>query len=105
MLIDATRLELALTRLAESDERYAELKGEMLRSEYMAKHTEAVAFKAADGTVEDRKMTARLAGHEAWEKHFRCVVDFESLKAKREREMIVIECWRSLESSRRQGNI
>jgi hypothetical protein len=101
-------LERALIRLAETDEVYAALKSAMLRAEYMTKVAEALAFKSqTEGTVKEKEMTARLAEPvmTAHDKYFDAVMEFEKCKAQREREMTVIDVWRSLESSRRQGNI
>ena len=108
MLVTNERLERALVRLAESDEIYAGLKATMLRKEYMAKVAEALAFRQEkDGSVRDREMAARVAEPvmTAWDEYFEAVMQFETCRAQREREMTVIEVWRSLESSRRQGNI
>jgi 23S rRNA U2552 (ribose-2'-O)-methylase RlmE/FtsJ len=107
-MITETRLEKALRFLAETDSEYAALKSDMLRSEYLAKTAEALAFKhlkAEGGGVEECKQSARLseAVQAAWEKHFSAVQAFEEIRARRERETIVIDVWRSLESSRRAG--
>lgn len=106
-LIDQNRLEVALRRLAKSDVECAEAKGEELRSEHMAKTAENLAYKAATGSIEDRKREAQLSegAQAAWAKHFEAVVLHEKLKAKRQREMLIVEVWRTLESSRRKGTI
>lgn len=107
MLISEQRLDKALAQIAESDTEIAEWKGMVLRTEFTAKAAQALAFKALEGSVEDRKQGALLEEpvKKAWEEHFRAVVEFERLKARREREFTIIEIWRSLESSRRHGNI
>ncbi len=107
MLVSEDRLEKALSYLAQTDEACAEAKAHVLRTEHLAKVAEALAFKATEGPVELRKQIARLAGpsREAWEAHFQAVVAYETLRAKREKEVLVIETWRSLNANQRKGNV
>jgi hypothetical protein len=80
-----------------------------MRTEFQAKHAEALVYKALgnDGSVEDRKQAMRLDSDvkAAWEAHFQAVVNFEQLKARREREVLVVDLWRSVNANRRAGNI
>jgi hypothetical protein len=107
MLVDEARVDKAMAILAETDLEVASWRGQVLRTEFMAKSAEALAFKSLEGTVEDRKQGARLekAVQDAWEQHFKAVVGWESCKARREREVMVVELFRTLESSRRAGNL
>jgi hypothetical protein len=100
------RVDQALAVIAESDLQVAEWKGAVLRTEHMAKVAEALAYKTLDGSVEDRKQAVRLFPEvqKAWEDHFLAVVKHEALKARREREFIVIDLYRTVEASRRRGN-
>ena len=38
-------------------------------------------------------------------KHFEAITQFETLRARRERAVLVVEVWRSMESTRRKGNL
>jgi hypothetical protein len=108
MMITEKRLEKALCTLAETDSEYAERRGAMLRYEYMADCAESVAYAAiTDGSVEDRKRAAKVSEpvQKAKEEYFKAVVEYERLKAFRQRENIVIELYRTMEASRRTGNI
>ena len=106
MDVDDVRVARALSFLHQTDEQAAALKGEMLRTEYMAKLKEAFAFKTATGSsVEERKNNAKTdeAVQKAWEHHFDAVVKYEAMRARREHEDRVWETWRSLGKQRRQG--
>jgi hypothetical protein len=108
-MVTAERLDKAMNLLATTDLECATRKAQVLRTEFMAKHAEALVYKALgnEGSVEDRKQAVRL--HEsvvkAWDEHFNAVRDFEALKARREREVLVVELWRSMNANRRAGNI
>lgn len=114
MLIDEARVDKAMGVLAETDLEVASWRGQVLRSEFMAKSTEALVFQSLrtseEGkrlTLEDCKQAVRLdqSVKDAWEQHFLAVVGWERTKARREREIMVVELFRTLESSRRHGNI
>jgi hypothetical protein len=101
-------MEAALNFLAQTDEKIADAKYMLQRSEYLAKLREAFAFKAAEGaTIKDREVAARTeqASQDAWERHFNAVANYEKLRARRERAVLTIEIFRTLESSRRAGTI
>lgn len=93
--------------LANTDAKLAQFKGEVMRTEFMAKAAEALVYKSLDGSIEDRKQGVRLAPEvsAAWEANWKAVVEFEKLKARRERAFMTLEIWRSVEASRRRGNI
>lgn len=109
MLITPQRLEKALCTLAETDSEYAETKGAMLRAEYLAKVAESLAYKAMDPgmTVAAREREVLLVPEvqKAHEEYFKVVVLYEKLRAFRQREVLITELWRTMESSRRTGNI
>lgn len=108
MDIPDERLDRAMNFLATSDLEFAARKAMVLRTEFMAKHVEALTYKAqTEGGVEDKKMTVRtdLAVLKAWDAHFDAVRDYENLKAQRERQVIVVELWRSVQANRRVGNV
>lgn len=106
-LVEESRVDTALRFLAETDREVAAWRGSVLRTEYMAKCAEALAYKVLEGSIEDRKQASRLDENvkKAWSEHFDAVVAWEQLKAKREREFIIIELYRTEEASRRKGNI
>ncbi len=105
MLITEDRLERALTFLASTDDQIGELRGEMLRTEHMHEVTEALAFKSLEGSVEDRKRGAKAdqSSMEAFAAHVRATVEYEKLRARRQREVLIIDIYRTQESSRRAG--
>lgn len=107
MVVPDARVDKAMAFLAQTDLEVAEWKGMVLRTEFMAKAAEALVYKALEGSVEDRKQGTRLDENvkKAWEEHFKAVVQHETLKARREREILVIELWRSVNANRRAANI
>lgn len=107
MVIPDTRVDKAMCFLAETDLEVAEWKGMVLRTEFTAKSAEALVYKSLEGSVEDRKQATRLDENvkKAWEEHFQAVVKHETLKARREREVLVIDLWRSVNANRRAANV
>jgi hypothetical protein len=84
------------------------MKANVARTEYMAKVAEAVAYKAIPaGSVEDKKAEAKIMPQcmKAWEDHFVAVTEFEKVRARREREVLIIDVWRSINANRRVGNV
>jgi hypothetical protein len=104
-VISQQRLEKALVYLAETDEPMAEAKGEILRLENLIKRVNYRLFLSASGSVEARKAEAGKSEETARleEELVAATVKYEGMRAKRDTERAVIEVWRSLESSRRQG--
>jgi hypothetical protein len=108
VVITEQRLEQALTFIAESDQQIGHWRAEVLRSEFLGKSAEALAFKSAAGTsAEERKQSAKLTPEvaEAWERHFKAVLEYEKLKAQRERQYIVIELYRTMSANLRRGQV
>jgi hypothetical protein len=106
-MIDDARMEKALDYLARTDEKCAELRSEVLRTEYLAKLKEAGGFLLAEGTVDERKSTAKVAPEvqSEWDLHFKAVAAYETMRARRERAVLTVEAWRSYSANRRAGNI
>jgi hypothetical protein len=100
-------MEKSLTYLATTDASCAELKANVARSEYLAKLAEAIAFKTADGTVEEKKARAKISeeSQKAWDRHFTAIAEYEKVRAKRETEVLVVDVWRSMNANRRVGNV
>lgn len=107
-LVSESRVDKALAFLAQTDRECAAWKGQVLRTEHMAKVAEALAFKLAEGSsAEERKQLSRMAPEvlEKWEEHFAAVTSYEQVRAQREREVLIVDLYRTEEASRRQGNI
>ena len=104
-MIDDARLEKALRYLATTDADCASLKADVARTEYLAKRHEALVFQLSDGSVEARKAEAKSSGEvaEKWEQHFKAIEAYESIRAKRETESVIVDTWRSMNANRRQG--
>jgi hypothetical protein len=100
-------LEKALHFLATTDERAAEIRGQLARKEYLCKVARAKVFLTNEGTVETRKAMAETSPEvmQAENELADAVMEHEKLKAKRATQELVVEVWRSLESSRRQGRV
>jgi hypothetical protein len=98
-------MEDALNFLADSDFQLAELLAEMERAEWKAKATKQACFTHLTGTVADREAHACIADEtqKAFEDYFKAVSKYNALKNKRATKQIMIECWRSVNSSRNRG--
>lgn len=106
-IISENRLERALRYLAETDEKAADLRAGVDRSEFKAKTTKATVFLHLDGTVAEREAGALRANEtqDAYTAHFQAIRDYNAVANKRELEKIVVECWRSMNANRRVGNV
>jgi hypothetical protein len=107
-VLNESRVTDALHYLAGSDELVASLKSNVARTEYMAKLQESMAYKAIPiGSVEDKKAEAKMQPQAiaAWNAHFEAVTEYEKVRARREREVLVIDVWRSINANRRVGNV
>lgn len=106
-MISEHRLERAMTFLAETDERAAELKSLVDQSEYQAKVTKATVFLHVEGTVAEREAIAISSNEtkDAYRAHFQAIRDFQAVANKRELERLVVEVWRSENANRRVGNV
>ena len=106
-MINQDRLEKALRYLVETDHEVAEAKGEILRIEQLLKRVNYRLFLSAAGSIEARKAEAGKSSETAVleQELVDAVVKYEGLKAKRETEDKIIDVWRTMESSRRQGSV
>lgn len=104
-MIDQNRMESAMEFLADTDEPYAQAKTNLLRNEILAKRVRARIFVTADGSVEMRKAHAEGHGEVigADDALVAATLEFETLRARRQRAEILIDVWRSVESSRRKS--
>ena len=105
--LDENRVELALTRLAESNEDHAGLAGQVDYLDKGIKQAEAHAFLLAEGTVAERnaKAITSLQFKEALDAWLDAKVKFKKIDNERQHEQRVIDIWRTLSSNRRQGAI
>ena len=106
-MISEERLEKALRFLAETDEDFAESKVHMLRLEYATELAKKRVFLTETGNNEERKAKAESSDHvqTVLGTYLDAVGAFEKKRAKRSTEELIVEVWRSLEASRRQGRI
>ena len=104
-MIEEKQLEKAMNYLADTDREGAELKADVARTEFLAKVCEAMHYKAGEGSIEDRKQSARLAPEvkAAWEKHFQAITEYETVRAKRERAVLTVEVYRTESANRRRA--
>jgi hypothetical protein len=97
-------MEAAMQYLAETDDKYALAKADLLRTEILAKRARARVFMTGEGSVEARKAAAE--GHSEViavdDALVEATVTFETLKARRSRAEILIDVYRTLEASRRK---
>lgn len=106
MQISDEQVEKAMAYLAETDLEFANWRAAVLRTEYLAEVAESMVYKSIQkGSVEDKKRTAKVAPEtqKAQEEHFKAVVGFRTVEARRARAVLLIECWRTLQANRRQG--
>ena len=106
-MISTDRMEKALRYLAESDEEAAYHKAHCARTELQAKSIKNMVFLHSEGTVAERTAFAESSPEykDAMENHFESLRAFEQIKNKRSTEAILIDAWRSLNSSRNKGNV
>lgn len=106
-MITEERLTKALTYLAQTDEPFAKAKALMIGYENQEKTVLARVFLEHDGTVAERDALARASSEfTQWrEKYKESVYDYEIMRNKRNTESLIIEVWRSLEASKRMGNV
>lgn len=105
--LNENRIEMALTRLSESDDDHAAWGGQVKYLEEGIKQAEAHAFLLAEGTVAER--TAKAKSSEkyaeavlAWTNAYK---QFKKIDNQRNHEIRIIDIWRTLSSNRRQGNM
>jgi hypothetical protein len=107
MLINDARLEKALTHIAQTDERVAELHAEVERAEYRAKAVKDAVFLRSEGSVAERNAIAGTHPEyqAAMETYFGALKDHEAMRNGRSREMLICDVWRSMSSARTKGLI
>jgi|SRR5688572_1661313 len=104
-MISDERAEKALTYLAETDLKAAELKADVERCEYKLKAMKAAVFKHSSGTVAERQAEAETDSRVEfeWKDHVEAIKAYSAVHNKRQTEALVIEVWRSVQANRRHG--
>lgn len=104
-LPDEKQVERALRYLEESEEAYARAMARKEKMESALKVARDIAFLEADGTVAERQARAGISAayRSAVDEMEEAYVQAEILKAKRQRAILTLEIWRSLNSNRRAG--
>jgi hypothetical protein len=107
MLIPEKRLEDALKKLAETDAVVADLHADVERAEFRAKAVKDAIFLRSEGSVAERNAIAgtHVEYTTAMDTYFTALKMHETMKNERAREVIVIDCWRSMNSARTKGLI
>lgn len=107
MLIEDSRLEQSLKKLAQTDGQVAELHAEAERAEFRAKAIKDAIFLRSEGSVAERNAIAGTHPEysAAMETYFGAIQAHETMKNERSREMLIIDVWRSLSSARTKGLI
>jgi len=106
--LDENKVADVLTYLATTDDAYALAKAQLESTEILRKRVRARAFLSnEDGSVAERNAEAEVADdtQAADDAYIKALGDFEAIKAKRQRGELLIEVWRSLESTRRRGMV
>lgn len=105
-MIDEKRLEQALTYLATTDEPCAALRTDMARTELKAKAVRAAMVKLSPGSsasAREAEADTTTEVEAAWETHFKAMHLYHAMANKRSTESVVVDTWRSLNSSRKHG--
>jgi len=104
-VITEERAEQAIHNLASTDEAYAQAKSWVKALEYHLKTCKAAAFLEASGTVGEREATALNSQEyrELVDRYESATLEMETLGAKRQREQLIWEHWRSVNANRRVG--
>jgi hypothetical protein len=107
-MIDSAQRDKALQYLAETDESCANARALMLFLESKEKTILAMGvLQHGEGTAQTREARARTAGaYLEWLEQYReSVADYELQRNKRKRAELTVECWRSENANRRNGNV
>lgn len=102
--LNETKAAEILSWLSSTDLKFAELKGELEMAEIRQKRARAAAYEGTDGTVAERNAEVELNENvqAADDAYVKARVEFEKLKAQRERAEMWWDTWRSLEATRRR---
>lgn len=99
-------IERALNYLSQTDGEYGVLKGAARAAEYKLRHARAVfMLDSEEKSIAGKEMAALASSQyaQAIEEYQNAVAAYETVSAKRQRAVLTIEVWRSLNANRRQG--
>lgn len=102
-MISESDVERAVTFLRQA-ENIAKARGEMVRADKMLHHIKALAMGHSNeksAAAQERWAYASEQYRKAIDEYAEAVMEYERLKAKREAAVMLIEAWRTQESSRR----
>lgn len=106
--MDEATIGHVLDYLAATDEKSAELKMEVQRSKYLAELAESFAFKSLTvGGVADKQAEVQMDKivQSRWGDHFKAVVAYEKVRARREHGQLLCDLWRTFAVNKRQGQV
>jgi hypothetical protein len=105
--VQAENVEKAIHFLAETDALFAEARTDVKRLEILRKRARARCYLDSMGSVAGREAQAEIAEDvvKVDDEYVQAVLKFERLAAQRERAGLVVDLYRTLESSRRVGAI
>lgn len=105
--LDENRVEMALMKLADTNETHAQLSGQVDYLTEAVKQAKAHSFLLADGGVAEREQKAQASDKvaDAVKERTKAYVQFKTLDNERNHEIRIIDIWRTLSSNRRQGGI
>lgn len=100
-------VERALLELRDTDEEYGRLRGQILGLEKNEKVIFGAEYLETEGTVDERKsMAHNSTAYKEWLSVYEgAVSDLHILTAKRTTKQAFLECWRSIYSGRKRGNV
>jgi hypothetical protein len=106
-VVDDAKLEAALSYLERTDDKSADLKADVARTEYLAKLQESKVFLTSEGSVDQRKALAKVneSSQALWDVHFKAIAEHEKIRARRERAVLNVDVWRTGSANRRVGNV
>lgn len=108
-MISEERISKSLKYLAETDEPAAKAKSYMLGLEEQIKSIKGILFVQLPQGMTVAEKDARVYAHEEYQNHIKkyegAVHDFETMKNKRDTEVLIVEVWRSENANRRKGNV
>ncbi len=102
------RAEDAIVELAESDEKYAILKADLARAEYALHLARKVGFFASEApTVRARELEAEATPlmQDRQQKYADKLLELTKLETRRKTLVIIVDAVRTVEASRRVGNL
>lgn len=105
--LNADRVEQALKYLAQTDVNHAELSGRVKQLEELLKSVKAKEYLNATGTDGNRTSVALSSQTyiDAVNEWSEAVIAFKTVDNLRNREMLIVDLFRTLEASRRKGNL